>query len=71
MQENLFAYDAFGRLAVLGPAGRGKYGHKQYLCLCACGKRVVVRGDSLLAHRTRSCGCWRRERAAKLRRKQA
>lgn len=48
----------FGRLKVLRrhkestPAGKARW-----ICRCDCGKRLVVISPSLIAGRTRSCGC--------------
>ena len=33
----------------------------QYRCVCDCGKEIIVRGSNLVNHRTKSCGCIRRE----------
>lgn len=50
----------FGRWKVLAYAG--KRGTKHYwFCLCKCGKRKVIRGGSLSAEDTNSCGCWNDE----------
>ena len=51
----------FGRLTVIGdaPADRGK--NRCYECRCDCGAEKVVRGTSLLAGTTKSCGCLHRE----------
>lgn len=50
----------FGRLTALSYAGRSKY-----LCHCDCGREITV-GTYYLTHgRTKSCGCLRREVAAK------
>jgi hypothetical protein len=53
-----------GRLTVIdraetpaNAAGR----QARWLCECACGTQIVVRGDSLIRSHTTSCGCWKRE----------
>lgn len=57
----------FGRLTVV------KYSHKikkndnkhydrYYLCLCECGKQVIVTRHHLLNNHTKSCGCFRKEK---------
>lgn len=50
----------FGRLTALEPAPK-----KKWLCRCECGRTVLVVRASLLKGGTRSCGCLRREVAAR------
>lgn len=50
----------FGRLLVVREADRIGH-HLAYLCRCACGAEVVVRGQSLRKGETTSCGCYRSE----------
>ena len=50
----------YGRLTVLGNGGR-KGRELLWLCVCDCGKEVVVRGDSLRNGRTKSCWCLHNE----------
>ena len=58
----------YGRLIVLGRSGADIWGAAQWLCECACGNKVVVRGASLRrGNGTKSCGCLWRERASKAR----
>ncbi len=54
----------FGRLTVLSFAGwiDGDY---QWNCLCECKAIVTVRGEQLRSRRTKSCGCLKKEAAAK------
>ena len=47
----------FGKLTVLGEAGRYKSGIKKWRCKCECGNIVEVAGVSLTRKLTRSCGC--------------
>jgi hypothetical protein len=51
----------FGRLVVAVEDVTNKRGDAQWGCLCDCGGRVTVRGDSLRRGATLSCGCIRRE----------
>ena len=51
----------FGLLLVTGQAIEG--GHTWCATVCACGTSKRIRGSSLAAGLTRSCGCARRERA--------
>jgi hypothetical protein len=54
---------AFGRLTVLAREGSTRSTPRRPLwrCRCACGRELVVLAASLLAGRTRSCGCLRVE----------
>lgn len=54
----------YGRLVVLGLAGRDKSSHTKWLCQCDCGNKVVVARSSL-GRDTISCGCWRTEHRGK------
>jgi hypothetical protein len=50
----------FGRLTALRPVE--KRDHKYFwLCICDCGKKVVVQGKKLRNSHTRSCGCLKKE----------
>lgn len=50
----------FGRLTVISRHGRiGK--RISWLCLCDCGERKVILGESLKSGATHSCGCLRAE----------
>lgn len=57
----------FGRLLVKRDVGRTNNGRVTWGCLCECGTLKVVQVDSLLAGKTTSCGCFRRELSSKLR----
>ena len=54
----------YGRLLVTEYVGRspGKTKHPRFLCLCDCGKEVVVTGTNLRQNHTTSCGCLREEK---------
>lgn len=59
----------FGRLVVRARAGSAKAPHgtrARWSCLCDCGATVVVLGEHLRAGRTRSCGCLRKARMARI-----
>lgn len=65
--------DRFGRLRVeesaghrIIPSGRKR---KMWLCRCDCGTEKVVLASELNNGHTRSCGCLRREKIARLKRK--
>lgn len=55
--------ERYGRLVVIGRADNAG-GRTTWLCRCDCGGEKVVRGESLHAGLTQSCGCLRRERLA-------
>lgn len=61
----------FGRLTVIELHHREqvfnkrgiKKGYKNYwLCKCECGNEKVIVGESLIANKTKSCGCFRNEK---------
>lgn len=52
----------FGRLAVIGFAGKSKNGHSKWLCKCDCGNEVIVSYEGLKRGDSKSCGCYRSER---------
>ena len=55
----------FGRLTVLSLAGKAKDRHFEYLCLCDCGKKTIVKGTYLRKGLSKSCGCLRKELLSK------
>ena len=50
----------FGRLTAQEYAG-----HSRWKCICSCGSSAIVKTFSLNTGRTQSCGCLRKEVAAK------
>ena len=52
----------FGRLTVLRKQMMKRHGRAYWLCQCQCGKKVFVKGTDLTLLKTRSCGCYRREK---------
>lgn len=54
----------FGRLVVLYDTGERKNREIVWHCRCDCGSEVNVIGSNLISGRTKSCGCYQRERAA-------
>lgn len=48
----------FGRLTVLGYAGRNKFDHVMWLCRCDCGNETTKSTSSLTSGRTVACGCY-------------
>lgn len=51
----------FKRLTVLTYAGKTRQGASLWNCICECGTKRVVRGDSLSTGNTNSCGCYNRD----------
>jgi hypothetical protein len=51
--------ERYGRLTVLGQAGRGRQGAR-WRCRCDCGHEVVVRSKDIRLGSTTSCGCQQR-----------
>ena len=48
----------FGQLTVLSRADNTLTDNRvQWLCQCDCGNQIVVRSESLISHKTQSCGC--------------
>jgi hypothetical protein len=56
----------YGRLTVLG-FDETRKGQPFFICRCACGQEVSVRGANLRSGNTTSCGCSRRKFMPKLR----
>lgn len=53
--------ETFGRLTVLGRAGKSKDKHSLWRCRCSCGNEVIVWGSALTCGKTVSCGCVQKE----------
>jgi len=56
-----FVGRVFGRYTVLKYAGK-RGTHHYFLCRCECGTEKVVQAGHLRSGRTKSCGCYQRER---------
>ena len=54
----------FGRLTVIREQKKRQNNHIIWLCQCQCGKKKFIRGGDLRSSRTRSCGCYKNERAS-------
>lgn len=54
----------YGRLVALEPRGSDRHGYVRWLCRCDCGSETTVVSISLVAGRTKSCGCLARELTA-------
>ena len=55
----------FGRLTVIGEAGKDKRGNYLWECQCECGNTLVTIARPLRIGRTVSCGCYNKERSTK------
>lgn len=53
----------FGKLNPIEPCGKNKHGSIKWLCFCDCGKSLVVVGADLTRGNTKSCGCYKIEKA--------
>lgn len=60
MRPKVFTGTTYGRLLTIAKKS-GHDSRQLWVCICKCGKSVVVRSDSLLAGKTVSCGCFSRE----------
>ncbi len=54
----------FGRLLVVSDSGERRDACVMWVCYCDCGKVALVRGNSLVAGLTQSCGCYLSEKSA-------
>ena len=57
----------FERLVVIQRVENDNRGNSRWLCRCSCGNQLCVLAGNLMSHTTKSCGCFRRERARVLR----
>jgi hypothetical protein len=55
----------FGRLTVVGEAGRNKYSWVLWRCRCVCGNEATVSTARLRSGKTASCGCLAKEAQAR------
>lgn len=55
-------HQKFGRLSVIGEAGRTKTKNVIWECLCECSNIVNVASSHLVSGHTNSCGCYKRQR---------
>ena len=54
----------FGRLIVIERSYPNRFKHPVWLCKCDCGNDKIVPGYNLRTGRTKSCGCFGKERRA-------
>ena len=55
----------FGRLTVLGYAGKNRQNKSLWKCICDCGNETIARADALKSGDKQSCGCLNRENKSK------
>ncbi len=46
-----------GKLTVLAPHGKDKFGRYTWFCVCECGNSAVIRSNNLRTGNSKSCGC--------------
>jgi hypothetical protein len=54
-----------GRLIALSFAHVDEGGNARWKCRCECGREILIAASHLILNHTKSCGCLRREKAAK------
>lgn len=54
----------FGRLFVTKRMDNDKRGKSRWLCKCNCGKKIIIRGDSIRRGLTQSCSCLLKEKTS-------
>ena len=59
----------FGRLKVVEEVIPKIHNYVEYKCVCDCGKKVIVKAGCLTGGRATSCGCFQRENASKIHKK--
>lgn len=57
--------EKFGRLTVIGES-RNEKKHICYICKCECGKIKNVNKSNLISGRTKSCGCYQKDKLKEL-----
>lgn len=57
----------FGRLKVVQYVGNNRHKKALWLCECDCGGSTIAIGSQLISERTKSCGCYSRERTSEVR----
>lgn len=61
----------FGRLTVINvlPKGYGNTTQAMWECVCSCGNKTITAGNDLRIGQSTSCGCLRKEKTSKAKRK--
>jgi hypothetical protein len=55
----------FSRLTVMSLVGRDVHKHRLWRCRCDCGSEIITHGIALRGGHTQSCGCLKKESAAR------
>lgn len=63
MDETSLIGKRFGRLVVLRFVSDDHHKNSKWLCRCDCGNETIVYRYSLVTGNTKSCGCWKKEKA--------
>lgn len=63
---NIKIGEVFERLTVKAGVGINRFGKRLWKCLCECGNYITVPSGDLRSGNTKSCGCYSRDRIAKL-----
>ena len=58
--------EKFGRLTVVAEHGLNKHKKRMYLCKCDCGNGIIAIGSHLKNGNTKSCGCYKKEKAGEI-----
>lgn len=60
--------DRFGRLTILKEVEKdqSKYGFRRFLVRCDCGNEKILRAYNLFSGDSKSCGCYKLEKAAEV-----
>lgn len=64
MKANLIG-KKIGRWLVVEEAGRNKYNNVLWRCICDCGNEKLVATPNLTQGKSKSCGCWAKDKAKK------
>ena len=62
----------FGKLVVIGiddNPNKGKSSHSKWICQCDCGNIVSVLSNSLSMGKTKSCGCYKKDKCSEIHKK--
>lgn len=52
----------YGNLEVIHEAGRSENGAMLWFCKCDCGRYIITKGRNLRVGKTKSCGCYKKNR---------